>query len=191
MPPPHKSLLWSGIKLELQPGKDSDGAWGCGREKLASSPRGAPGPREHSGARAAAAARSRPAWPLGAARARRERGHGHARRPVGAGGGELLRARAPAARACGRWGGGGEGELAQSPFGRLPLTSAPARPPTSPAPPTPRRTCAAERERNKLCSTARQKANTLHATASAHTRAPSPGYITETQTNLLRPSRAG
>lgn len=60
-----------------------------------------------------------------------------------------------------------------------------------PRAPTPRRTCAAERERNKLCSTAQRKEIHPHATAPAHTRAPSPVYITAIQPNLLRPGRAG
>nr|XP_023474126.1 collagen alpha-1(I) chain-like [Equus caballus] len=99
------------------------------------------------------------------------------RAPAGEGGGR------GSARPCARRarlrplavGAGG----ARPPLGLLPLTTAPARPgpPGSPAPPTPRRTCAAERERNRLCSTAQRKAKTPHATASAHTRAPSPVYI--------------
>lgn len=192
-------------KLEPVAGAGKDlrarGGEGDERERPAGWPRGAPGSRDRPGARAAAAARSRPARPLGVARARggRGRGHGHARRP--AGGSAARRGRGNSARPCARLRPLGGGGRRCTPSAAATATTAATslahtRPSSSsslgrPAPPTTRHTCAAERERNKLCSTARQKERSPHATASAHTRAPSPVYITATQPNLLRPGRAG
>lgn len=200
-PPLNKSLLRSEPSWSPSPGQKrlcgrAGGGEEDGRERPASGPRGAPGSRDRPGARAAAAARSPPARPLGVARARGGRGHGHARRPVGArreGAGKL---RAPVRPPAAVGGGVGCTPRAAATAAAAATSLSHKRPSSSsslgrPAPPTPRRTCAAERERNKLCSTVRQKAKSPHATASAHTRAPSPVYITATQPNLLRPGRAG
>ena len=81
--------------------------------------------------------------------------------PVGAGGEEPPRARASAARLrpLRRGGVGGAPRavaVRTSPSHHSPSSSSSSR--GRPAPPTPRRTCTAERERNKLCSTAQQNA---------------------------------
>lgn len=131
-PPSKKSLLWS-RRSPHQRRKASLARGESEREKLTIRPRGAPGPQDHPGAPAAAAARSRPAWPLGAARARGGRGHGHARRASGGG------RRRVAARPCARRarlrplgkGGGRWARLARSPFG---LLLPPIRAPVSPRP---------------------------------------------------------
>lgn len=93
--PPIKTFFRPGQAKAPHPGgkKNSAGPWEGERAGKAGQPaaRGPRPPRSPLGPGAEAAARSRPTWPLGAARARG--GHGHARQP---GGGEPPRARAAA-----------------------------------------------------------------------------------------------
>lgn len=111
--------------------------------------------------------------------------------PVGAGGEAPPRARASAARLR-PLRGGGEARLARPPLGRLLLTTAPARPRPGAAQPRPHLGVPARLSGRGTSSAPqhRKTQKTPHATASAHTRVPSPGYIRAIQPNLLRPGRA-
>lgn len=159
---------------------------GPGRQRGDPSPPPPQGPGGQLGIRAAAAAaRSSLAWPLDAhaedAATRSSHGAGEAR--------------SGAARADGRWGGGG-GTRPARPLCGFPvsLPAAPARPRPQATPPRPHPDVPARLrggERNELCSTARREAKNAHATASEHTRAPPPPvFIIATQPNLLWPGQA-
>lgn len=111
--------------------KNSAGAWRRGW-RAGNAGRRAPSPRDRPGARAAAEAHSRPAWPLDAARARG--GHGHA--PQSGGEGERGAAALPSVRRARLrplgwgWGWGWGTRLARprrAPLRLLPLTTAAAR----------------------------------------------------------------